>query len=162
MYCLSEVQFFSSQSDWHSRYLSDIDCRLTSILKNDLGNSFWILYGATLTKYCNNKQLILRAKVIKNQSVSLVQIWRRKDDFLEYKKTALQGVDMKSLFEKNGLTVIESCREDFDDVFKYLNELKSYPHILQHISSEYYTPELVVGDPLKIGNLYLPFPNKQV
>lgn len=158
---LKEIEFRSRDEHWARNYLNTSHERLTARLGQDLGNAFWENYSQVLIRYFNEGRLLIRIKSISGSSVLLSQVWKAKRDYTEFLVEALKGIDMKAMLIKNGIESIES--EAFITEKKVEKLLESFfrkPHILQFIHSRWRKPNMKVGDPLKQGRSYLPFPNE--
>ena len=159
-YYLKEVYFTSARPEWHENYLTTREDRLTSLLQSSLGNNFWENYGRVRLDFEKQGLLLLRIKSITESSVCISQIWTSLNVAEKFRVDALRGVDMMALLKERGINNKEV--EKFvtkDEITRLISEIRTRPHIIQVIVDPWKTSDMVIGDPLKRGKLYLPFPN---
>ena len=162
-YFLKEIIFRSSTPGWSESYLQNPDFRLTTLLKARHGNAFWENYSKVLVDFHQRELLLLRTKSITDGAVMLTQVWRSAEDFEQYLQFALRGVSLKKSLEDLGMTVIEKQRKILaTEIPLLIQELESRPHIMQFIINEWRKPGMKIGDPLKQGKRYLPFPEESL
>jgi hypothetical protein len=155
------VLFKSTSPGWSSAYLKQPNQRLTALLKDDLGNAFWEHYSRVLIHFYETQSLLLRIKSVTPELVDLTQIWQSRASYENFLKEAMQGESLKHLLEKKGLSVFESDAPILaSDVPALVFELRTRPHIVQFLHERWRLPGMSVGDPLKRGRNYLPFPNE--
>lgn len=144
---------------WSGNYLNCIDERLTSKLKFHLDNAFWENYSQVLIRFFNQGRLLMRIKSVSQEEVELTQIWRSLNDYEDFLREGLEGHDLKALLRTEGIEVRETGRDCMvADVSDILSHLRKRPHIIQFLHWAWRNAEISVGDPLKEGRLYLPFP----
>lgn len=161
-YYYKQVRFYSQNRDWHNRYLSSTEDRITSLLRFDFGNDFWQKYSDVLIDYFMKDKLLFRAKSVIDSSISLDQLWSSKGDYQDFLIQALGTVDMVSVLNKNGLSVVEKESDiNLNQAQELVQSIQSRNHIVQfksrHLQIATHGP---IGDPLKLGKGYLPFPDE--
>jgi|GEM_PF-4551706 len=156
---LVEIEFTSIDKNWGTNYLTEPNSRLTALLKDDLKNVFWENYSNVLIHFHQSQKLLYRVKSVQSQSVYLTQVWKDAQTFQEYSELALQGQSLARLLEKQGIFARTVMQEvSTEEAVKRLNDLQTFPHILQFVAKDFFKPEMCIGDPLKKGSNYLPFP----
>ncbi len=159
---LKIVSFRSNVPNWSQDYLGSHEARLTSILKNKLKNDFWEHYSRILVKFHQDGRLLMRTKSIDGEDVLLTQVWHSKKSYQDFLQQALLGHSLRTYFEDQGLTVREEERIIREyDINRILASIRQMPHIIQFLHQSYRQPEFLIGDPLKQGKLYLPFPDQR-
>ncbi len=156
---LVDIEFSSKNTHWSQNYLTHLDSRLTAILKNDLNNDFWEKYSQSLIHCHQTQQLLYRVKSVQLQTVHLTQVWQSAACFQQYTNTALQGQSISELLKKYGIIVRTYTKEITEtEASVILEGLLKFPHILQFVAQKFLKKEMTLGDPLKSGKNYLPFP----
>lgn len=157
---LTNHYFRSQAPNWHKIYLSTREARMTHLLRDRLGNDFWNNYAEVIEKYFYSGQLLFRAKLITADAVLVAQIWRDKAAAQAFAEEAYREASPIELLPKYGFRIEEKNSEIASDEIPEL--IKNYmllPHILQYVNDRYKTPGMITGDPMKLGNGKLPFPD---
>lgn len=159
---LKVVSFRSPDMNWSKDYLGSHEARLTSLLKNKLKNDFWEHYSRVLVSYHHDGRLLLRTKSIQCDEVVLTQVWLSKTCYQNFLQEALMGHSLRYYFEDLGLTVKEEERIVREyNISQILDSIQQKPHIIQFLNAKYHRSNISIGDPLKRGKLYLPFPDQR-
>jgi len=160
-YFLRKTIYTSKDPEWAERYLTSQSDRITAILRQDLGNDFWENYARVFRQYCQSGRLMFRAKCIDSKAMMLVQIWQTAEDHKNFELEAIRGINLKRLLNNQGLDIkAETGTITEDKVFEFVSSLRRCDHLIQHIIPKWKTADMIVGDPLKKGKNYLPFPEK--
>ncbi len=158
-YFLRKSIYQTSDPDWAQRYLYSSKDRITALLKEDLGNEFWQRYAKIYDAYCASGKLLFRAKAITGTAMTLVQIWRSQADQKAFDAEVYAGVNFLSVLRENGLEIVsEGFQINRDQAIEQIEHIRKLPHLLQFVCEDWRTQGMVVGDPLKVGRGYLPFP----
>ena len=161
LYYSVNYSFVSPDPHWHETYLDKRESRLTHLIRDDLGNSFWENYSTLLVKAFQSGALLLRAKVVRQKSVDLIQIWRSDADMMSFSSRVLNRENLIELIQKRGFVV--NTKEAWlpqSEVETLILDISQRPHIWQFIAQSWQQPWMKLGDPLKRGQGYLPFPNE--
>lgn len=159
LFYLKEVYFKSVHKDWHAKYLTSREDRITSILQNKLKNDFWENYASVRLRFEKDSLLLLRIKSITEDAVCFSQVWRSEEVAEKFRDEALRGIDMMALLRESGVDskeIISTPNET--EILSLIGQIRQRPHIVQVIHKDWRTPDMAIGDPLKRGKLYLPFP----
>jgi len=158
---LKEIQFLSTETSWSKLYLHHSDKRITTILKSTLGNAFWENYSRVLVDYVRNKRLLFRIKYVAHGSVWLCQLWDGEASSENFAQEALQGVNTYDLLKEKGISSVEvKSSINFARAKEKLHTIRSNDHILQFVNEPFIERDMKIGDPLKSGRSYLPFPEE--
>lgn len=156
---LKEIYFKSADKDWHEKYLTQQDLRITALLRSKLDNNFWENYARVRLRFEKESLLLLRIKSITESAVCFSQIWKTEAIAESFRDEALRGIDMMALLKEAGVENTEVISHPSEsDVLKLISEIRTRPHIIQVISPQWKTEDMTIGDPLKRGKLYLPYP----
>jgi hypothetical protein len=159
---LKVVSFRSHDMNWSKEYLGSHEARLTSLLKNKLKNDFWEHYSRVLVSYHHDGRLLMRTKSIQDEDVILSQVWLSKKCYQSFLQEALMGHSLRHYFEEIGLNVKEEERIIREyHIARILVTIQAMPHIIQFLHPKYRLLNTIIGDPLKKGKLYLPFPDQR-
>ncbi len=159
-YFVKEVYFGSRDLGWVTRYLENRDERITAILAPFLGNEFWKNYAKVRLNFEKEGWLVLRVKSVSSEFVCFTQAWTEEKYADEFTQLALRGVNMMKILETQGISSQEKTYLATDaELGSLISSLQKRPHILQVVADKWRTPDMKIGDPMKIGKLYLPFPD---
>ena len=159
---LKKTAFRSLDETWAARYLSDPKARITFLLKDWLGNPFWKNYAAEFLRAVDRNDLLLRVKYCDAGTIHYTQVWRDVAVYRAHLNEAIGSVDIKGLLADAGISVYEETSMIAStEVPTLIASLRRHPHVLQVICPEWRLPDMILGDPLKIGDGYLPFPERK-
>lgn len=159
-YFVKEVFFTSDDPAWPIKYLQNRDQRVTAILSPFLGNAFWENYAKVRLQFEREGWLVLRVKSITNDFVCFTQAWISEDFAERFREQALRGVNMMRILETQGIHSKEQTYfSDHAGVQELISKVRTRQHILQVVAEPWRTADMKIGDPMKVGKLYLPFPD---
>lgn len=152
----------SPDSNWTRVYLTDRTQRITYILRNELKNDFWDNYSKVFLLFVEKNKLLFRAKIIDSEFVIFFQIWGSKEDADLFEKTANISKKPLDLLSQRGYLV--ECNNAYithDVANKLVQEINKSSGILQIVNKIFFTPGMIVGDPVKKNSGHLPFPENK-
>lgn len=158
-YFVKQVYFTSRDRLWSARYLQNREERITSLLSPFLGNLFWENYAKVRLNFEKEGWLVLRIKSVTDHFVCFTQAWTSEARAEQFSVEALRGVNMMRILETRGVSFREEVfQADEEELRNLISDLRREPHIFQVVAEPWRTPDMKIGDPMKVGKLYLPFP----
>lgn len=92
----------------------------------------------------------------------LSQIYREKAGYEKFLADACGDICLEDLLKEQGInTLREESLVSTSFGPQLVDEVQKHPHIIQYLIEEWRPSEVVIGDPLKLGKLYLPDPEKK-
>lgn len=105
---------------------------------------------------------MLRIKSVTRDTVDLTQVWRNEEDYKSFLKEASQGYDLRELLKEKGVLTTENNQLiQESEVPNLISHLTQRDHLIQFINGRWLAPGTRIGDPLKQGRNYLPFPDQE-
>lgn len=91
--------------------------------------------------------------------MTLVQIWQSKEAQRAFDREVYTGINFINVLNNNGLKITsEESYVSAEEAVKQIEAARKLPHLLQFVSDAWKTQDMMVGDPLKAGRGYLPYP----
>ena len=144
-YWLTETKF--SKKNYYGDYITNPKKRIQTGDASILGEDWWKSYVDAYKEVRDNGKLILRAKVITDDTVILYQAYNSKKD----RDRFLSKISKPSFHNTVELQIDEIEYSISKNKFvKILDKIiSSDKKIIQHVVKEYQRPGMIIGDPLK-------------
>ena len=157
MFCTKLTITHQSDPTWHTRYLTDINARLTTYV-NTISQSedLEIEYQKIYKTYTAENKLLYRVKAHfpNSHSVVILNVWESEQAY-DLFSSLVQGDTYFEIFETANLnyTLEKTDNIDIDSIIEetllWNNRLVQYIHPMYNINGN-----LTVGDPLKDHEIY--------
>lgn len=142
-----------SKPNFFFDYITNPTKRFETGFAAHVGESFWRQYASAYKNIISLNGLILRVKLITNDSVTIKQIYRSKEDRINF----INQIDTSHFFQNIGVDLIENeCYIDElekNQIILDISKLKENI-IVQYLREDHYIPGIVIGDPLKNERLF--------
>ena len=113
-----------------------------------VGESFWRQYACAYKNIISSNGLILRVKLITNDSVTIKQIYRSKQDRINF----ISQIDTSHFLKNIGVDLIENeCYLDEIEKNQIIIDISKQKEniIIQYLREDHYISGITIGDPLK-------------
>jgi hypothetical protein len=152
MFCTKLTVTHQSDPTWHTRYLTDVNARLTTYVNNisqsrDLDLNYSVVYN----RYISENKLLYRVKAHfpESQSIVVLNVWESEQAYDVF-HSQVNGNAYFEIFTTANLNYTLEKTDDIN-IEELIDETSSWNnHLVQYIHPMYNTNRnLTVGDPLK-------------
>jgi len=135
------------KENFFADYITNPAKRFETGFASNVGKEFWKQYKAAYTTIKNSGSLILRAKIIDNNTVTIRQIYQSRKDRNKF----ISLVDTNRFYKTIDFKITETETSiNVSDTHQLIANMLNCNNILvQHLHKDFYVPGITIGDPLK-------------
>lgn len=130
--------FTSSEKNWSRDYLTNPKNRLLNLIKKHMGLDFVKQYSLYIKEAIENNSILLRAEIIKDNSVILMNVWASEKAFDTF-SNKLSGLSkISQVLEKENLSIIErNCLVDKQDIRKLFQNYNDCLYVIHYAGNDF-------------------------
>ncbi len=156
---LTNHRFQAPFKNWTQEYLTKKEYRITYLVRDYLGNDYWHIYSQVITDFVKRKRLLFRAKISTEDAIYFTQIWENEKAAVEFERLVEKTGSPTEILKKLNFQVkIEKKPVTMTQAQDLIQQTIKQSAVIQYVNEPFVVEGIDIGDPLKVGDQYLPFP----